>query len=475
MTNGVRRIQSERRTRSQIRRRNMRNRRRRQRLSARLAIYLFVAIIVFIGFLLFWRFNNTHFARGTTINNIDVSWLTVEQSYSKINEELNNTVFDFYFDKTHYNYFGDFFELQLDSDTELKELLSKQISNRKLKQFYLSSLSINEERLEELLYSFVFLKPKYMAYPESAYMILSEENLLEIVPEEKGTYIDFSEAYEFAIEKVKSVCTAIDFSSVACSEPEVTSADLKASVDGINNILKTSITFNLSDDCSLTLDKSTMKDWLYSDCNGNYCLDLASNIPNFVNQISEMNTTSTASFEFDGTGIGKVTVPAKNLPLDEEAMVDLIKSELGSSESYTHSPIYDVSIGDSYVEIDISRQHVWMYKNGKCIVDTDCVTGTAGNHDTPPGYFFLTDKVPGKTLRGSNDDGSKYAAPVSYWLPFNGGIGLHDASWRATFGGTIYITNGSHGCVNLPTSAAKTIYENIDMSTPIIVYSSIIK
>ena len=32
------------------------------------------------------------------------------------------------------------------------------------------------------------------------------------------------------------------------------------------------------------------------------------------------------------------------------------------------------------------------------------------------------------------------------------------------------MTNGSHGCVNLPPSTAKTIFENVDTGTPVILY-----
>lgn len=463
MRNNERRLQTRRRNRIRH------ARRKRQKL---IGFCLFVAVLI-IAILMVLQFRRTHFSRGTTINNVDVSWLTIDQSYDKLNEQLCNHTIDFFFEGTNYNYFGDYFDLRLDSTDELEQFKSSQMSNRKLKSFYLSSLSLNEGKLKEVMYGFSFLDEINMTYPQSAYVILSKEDLLTIVPEKKGTYIDFDKAYEFALERVKSVTNKIDFASVASSQPEVTAEVLQESVDDINSILETSITFNINENSSLTLDKSVMKNWLFSDCNGSYDIDIDSNLPIFIQQLAE--TSATVNFEFDATGIGLVTVPAKDLPLDENAMISLIKSELGTAQSYTHTPVYDISVGDSYVEIDVARQHVWMYKDGKCVVDTDCVTGTAGKHDTPPGYFFLTAKVPGKTLRGYNDDGSQYAAPVSYWMPFNGGIGLHDAKWRATFGGTIYITNGSHGCVNLPTSAAKTIFENIDMSIPIIVYSSIIK
>lgn len=106
-----------------------------------------------------------------------------------------------------------------------------------------------------------------------------------------------------------------------------------------------------------------------------------------------------------------------------------------------------------------------MYYMGECIVDTPCVTGSVITHnETPPGLFYLSYKTRNATLMNNSF--------VKYWMPFNGDIGLHDASWRNTFGGEIYKTNGSHGCVNLPEEAAQIIYEHIDTSMPIIVYAS---
>ena len=55
-------------------------------------------------------------------------------------------------------------------------------------------------------------------------------------------------------------------------------------------------------------------------------------------------------------------------------------------------------------------------------------------------------------------------------MPFNGGIGIHDATWRSSFGGNIYVAGGSHGCVNAPYSLANTIFNNIDSGTPVVCY-----
>ena len=122
--------------------------------------------------------------------------------------------------------------------------------------------------------------------------------------------------------------------------------------------------------------------------------------------------------------------------------------------------------GDTYVEINLTAQHLFFYKDGKMLVESDFVSGNSSRGwTTPPGAFPLTYKERNATLKGEG-----YRTPVSYWMPFNGGIGLHDANWRSEFGGTIYKTNGSHGCINLPPSVAKTIYENISQGDPVLCY-----
>ena len=55
-------------------------------------------------------------------------------------------------------------------------------------------------------------------------------------------------------------------------------------------------------------------------------------------------------------------------------------------------------------------------------------------------------------------------------MPFNGGIGLHDASWRSKFGGDIYVRGGSHGCINLPKNKAAELYNRIQKGCPVVVH-----
>lgn len=124
-------------------------------------------------------------------------------------------------------------------------------------------------------------------------------------------------------------------------------------------------------------------------------------------------------------------------------------------------------LGNSYIEVSISQQKVWLVKDGKVKMSSSCVTGTKGSHDTPRGVYYILEYKPnGKVLRG--DD---YATPVSRWLRLTWtGVGLHDASWRGSFGGNIYTYNGSHGCINLPFSFADKLLKAVKWGFPAVVY-----
>lgn len=123
-------------------------------------------------------------------------------------------------------------------------------------------------------------------------------------------------------------------------------------------------------------------------------------------------------------------------------------------------------VGSTYVEVDISNQHLYHFVNGKLCCDSSVVTGTRGVHDTPKGVFYISERIPGKTLRGPG-----YATYVNRWMRLtNSGVGLHDAYWRGSFGGSIYTYSGSHGCINLPKSFAYKLYDEVSVKTPVIIY-----
>ena len=126
---------------------------------------------------------------------------------------------------------------------------------------------------------------------------------------------------------------------------------------------------------------------------------------------------------------------------------------------------YIKELPDEYIEVDISDQKLKYHNGEEIMLESDVVTGKQNSMDTRIGMFEIYGKQTARYLTGAN-----YRSYVDYWMPFDGGIGLHDASWRDEFGGEIYINSGSHGCVNLPFDTAKEIYENSEVGTKVLVH-----
>ena len=118
-----------------------------------------------------------------------------------------------------------------------------------------------------------------------------------------------------------------------------------------------------------------------------------------------------------------------------------------------------------YIKVSISEQKLYYYEYGKLVLESPVVTGK-NSTPTPKGDFKVLSKAKNVTLKGSD-----YVSFVYYWIAFIGhSYGFHDASWRSSFGGTIYKSNGSHGCVNMPKDKVKQLYELVDIGTPVYVY-----
>ncbi len=128
--------------------------------------------------------------------------------------------------------------------------------------------------------------------------------------------------------------------------------------------------------------------------------------------------------------------------------------------------VHGYNVGTTYIEISIDKQHMWYYKEGKLIVSTDVVTGYKYAHDTPTGLFYIINKASPAELVGDTWD-----IYVNYWLAVTyDGVGIHDSTWRSSYGGDIYTYDGSHGCINTPYDAVKKLYENCKEKTPVVIY-----
>lgn len=196
----------------------------------------------------------------------------------------------------------------------------------------------------------------------------------------------------------------------------------------------------------------------------------------FVNSLADAYNTYKKELTFISTAGEVKTVPYVNYgtEIDVEKEIAYLTAAFAGKCQETHIPGYihegyvrgKNDIGNSYIEIDMGNQKLYAYLDGKRIVDTDIVTGNVKNKwSTPEGVVYVYNKQRNRTLRGKG-----YASFVKYWMPVKGGIGLHDASWRKNFGGEIYKTDGSHGCINIPKAVMPDIYENFEVGTPVIMF-----
>ncbi len=174
-----------------------------------------------------------------------------------------------------------------------------------------------------------------------------------------------------------------------------------------------------------------------------------------------------------GSTIG-YTVQYYGSQVDREALTADIKKCLKNHISGTRKAPYtdantELPYGGSYIEADLTSQRVYVYRDGKQVLSAGVVSGSVvTGHYTPTGVYSVVDKDTGATLKGQD-----YVEYVNYWIGFLGtAYGFHDASWRGygEFGTQQYIYDGSHGCVNMYISDAKTLYNNVSVGTPVIIY-----
>ena len=447
-------------------------------LSAMVLILVVIIILVLIMFTTVLA--KKTFQYETYINGTEVSFLSAEGASKKL-EQINDTTLQLIFaeDKT-YSCIGAYFEFEIENLDALTDIIKEQNRGNDEKKIYegIEIYKVNEEKVREYLQSLSVFNTSMMRAPENAYLDFNDENHLVIKPEVYGNQIDLEQACNYMVQALKIGKTTIDFREITNINPTILASDEKLveERDKINAILSTTIHYQISDKITHTLDANRMKDWVYRGEDGYYGIDIDSNLPKFVEELNEKATYIIPSTSFNATGLGTIQISFGRrtyATINQEEEIKRIKEKLGTLQAFEWDPIYnplpDYTNLSTYVELDISRQRVWMYVNGECILNTPCVTGNvASGHSTPVGIFHLTYKDRNTYLT----DGETYNSFVNFWMPFNGDIGFHDADgWRSNYGGNIYLTNGSHGCVNLPYWAARTLYQNINTSIPIILYS----
>ena len=437
------------------------------------------------------------FFEGTWINGVNCSQMTAAEVENLFKQKFENYTIEVSArDQAPQTISGADISYQYLSTGEVLKLLKQQKPYEWVKGFMETRSYTTQENVtfdKSLLQSEVkelkCAQAENQVEPENAYVAL-EGSEFTIVPETEGSKLKVKEAYKALDTAISGSQTSIDLGNTpdVYAVAAVTSDDptLQATRDAYNNYTKASITYTFGEQ-TVTLDGSTLKEWLQFDDKGQLVQDDASftqHIKDFVAQLASEHDTVGTTRSFNTTSGRTVSVygSAYGWKIDQDAEAAQLTEEIRTGTQTTREPVYSMransygynDIGSTYIEVDLSSQHMYYYQNGSIIFDSDIVSGDIRYDDraTPPGIFTLYYKKSPDVLRGEKKpDGTyEYETQVTYWMPFNGGIGFHDATWQAYFGGDRYTYAGSHGCINMPLDAAATLYSIIDTNVPIVCF-----
>ena len=319
------------------------------------------------------------------------------------------------------------------------------------------------------------------APPTDAYLQKQADGTYVIVPEDNGDMIDVNTLVDYTLEQVRSGQSTIELEACSCYlTAEKTAADLEPALAEANSMMGLTITYDFEDRQEV-LESTTIVDWVSSDSEGNVVVDSVAAEAWVQANLADKYDTFVAGYTrtFNSTLQGTIELPLGDYgtygwKTDVQATAEKLAEYIKAGESVTIEPEYSQiayrrgtdDIGDTYIEVDITNQHVWYYVDGVLMMDTDCVTGMGIDPEcqTPTGVFKVWSRERDRDLEGEG-----YVAPVSFWMPITWtGVGLHDLN-RSAYGGDIYMYNGSHGCINLPLEFAEKLWYAVEVETPVLV------
>ncbi len=337
------------------------------------------------------------------------------------------------------------------------------------------SFTYDLNALEEIIDNLPLFEEDYITKPKDAYLNITEDNY-EIIKEEPGNKPVRDEIISEITAAVENQKTVWTLSDNCYEEPKVYSTDseIADTAARIDSFTAATIQYDI-DGAEEHLDKEKILSMLDISKNGevsvnddkitSYVQKLASTY-NTYGDVRTFATSKGDSVEIGGGDYGWVISKTK----EKEQLL----KDLNGGKPVEREPVYEQTarqsglddIGNTYIEIDYTNQHLWYYREGELVTETDIVSGNIKrNNGSPDGVFKIAYKERNATLIGEN-----YASDVKYFMPFAYNVGIHDASWRSKFGGEIYKTSGSHGCINIPEKIVKILFKEAEVGTPVVAY-----
>ncbi len=124
------------------------------------------------------------------------------------------------------------------------------------------------------------------------------------------------------------------------------------------------------------------------------------------------------------------------------------------------------------IVVSLATQSLTAYENDKVVATTVVATGRPAL-PTLTGTFHIKAKYTPYQFISPWPKSSPYwyaSAWVKYAMLYeDGGYFIHDAPWRTVYGPGANLTNGTHGCVNVPLSTMSFLYKWASVGTTVIV------
>lgn len=441
--------------------------------------FLFALLMIYVGVSVYFM---EHFFLGTLVNGKNAEFLTTEQVMENVLEDAKG------YELTLTNQEGKVLTLDLeelgasfcenDAVKHVKRIQNGFLWPRMFVQqdsyHLVPGVVFDEGKLSETIDAFSWLETG--CEPENAWVEMTK-NGYQVHREKTGTQIDRAQFTNVLRSAVSNMITEMDLRDGGCYKvPDITmeSEEIEVLTAKLDVWLGTQVSYTFGPE-SEALEKSDIAGFIsIKDYEASLDADAVSA---WVAKLAENRDTYKTQRKFKSTNRGTITMKGGSTgwQIDQEAESAALLAHIENGECVSKEPAYlktgnpwssNYDIGDTYMEIDLTAQHMWVYIEGELLIDTDVVTGNMRRgYDTPEMVASVKYKARNAVLRGEG-----YASPVKYWMPFYGNYGIHDANWRNKFGGDIYLTNGSHGCVNTPRDAMQVIFENVEKGTPVVLY-----
>lgn len=441
-------------------------------------------LLMYIGVSVYFK---DRFCFGSAVNNISLAGKTVEEANQKISSEINTYKIEV-IERNNKKEYISANEMGLENNAKgkIKELKEDQnplgwlpsllkTNNKKT----VDIVKVNEDLLKQSLGNLQCFDESNVVEPENPTLKYDNDDY-KVSSMVEGNKLNKDVVYEKVLKAVLNGKTSVNLDKEGCYEKpkyDSNSKEVVNSIKKLNKYVNSKVTINFGDNKEV-INGEVINKWLSVDENYNVTLDEEA-VEDYVKELSYKYNTIGITRKFTNSygNVVSVSGGSYGYSIDKEKEIeDILKIVKDGDEKEVEPTFKQKSftkiygsddIGKTYVEVNLTTQHLWFYKDGVLIVDGDVVTGKESDgHGTPEGTYFLAYKQKDTILKGQG-----YNSPVAFWMPFNNGIGIHDASWRhGVFGGQIYYYGGSHGCVNASYDLACTIYNNIEAGTPIVCY-----